>query len=96
MYPRLTVIFFKFSFIHETFFARVFARSGEKFTRFCFCFIVELSSQPRIYADLLRLQSRVKDPKGIIILMKIIIPFFIYSFHVLTLAHEQERSKNSL
>ena len=41
------------------------------------------ASQPRIYVDLLRFQSRVKDPVHIIILMESIIPFFIHSFHVL-------------
>ena len=30
------------------------------------------------------------------ILMKSIIPFFIHSFHVLTLVYEQEKSKNNM
>ena len=57
-------------------------------------------SQPRIYSDLLRFQSRVKDPIDIItviiILMKSIIPFFIHSFYLLTLAYEQKKSKNNM
>ena len=49
-------------------------------------------SQPRIYTDLLRFQSRVKDPMHIImiILMKSVIPFFINSFHVLLLVYEKK------
>ena len=46
-------------------------------------------SQTKIYTDLLRFQSKVKDPIHIAILMKSIIPFFIHSFHVLTLVYEQ-------
>ena len=45
---------------------KVTKRSGENFTRFCFCFFWKLVfmckvSQLRIHADLLRFQSRVKD-----------------------------------
>ena len=50
-------------------------------------------SQPRIYVDLLRFQSRVKDSVHKIILMKSIFPFFIHYFHVLTLVYEQEKSE---
>ena len=39
----------------------------------------------RIYADLLRFQSRIMDPIQIVILMRSIIPFFIHPSHVLTL-----------
>ena len=53
-------------------------------------------SQPRIYADLIRFQSRLRDSIHIIIFMKSIIPFLIYSFHVLTFAYEQEKSKNKM
>ena len=53
-------------------------------------------SQPRIYADLLRFQSSVKDPIYITILMKSIIRFFICSFLVVTLVNEQEKSKNKM
>ena len=53
-------------------------------------------SQPRIYADLLRFQSSVKDPKYITILMKSIIRFFICSVLVVTLVNEQEKSKNKM
>ena len=67
----------------------------QKVNAFFFCFILELS-QPRIYADLLRFQTRVKDPKDpihIIILVKSIIPFFIHSFHVLILVYEQRNQR---
>ena len=53
-------------------------------------------SQPRIYADLLGFQSRVKDPINKIKLMKSIIPFFIHSFYVLTLVYEQKKSENNM
>ena len=49
-------------------------------------------SQPRIYPDLLRFQSRVKDPIHIIILMNII-TFFIHFFHLLTLVYEQSNQR---
>ena len=67
----------------------------QKVDAFFFCFILELS-QPRIYADLLRFQTRVNDPKDpvyIIILVKSIIPFFIHSFHVLILVYEQRNQR---
>ena len=51
--------------------------------------------QSRIYADFPGFQSRVKDPIYIIILIESIIPFLIHSFHVLTLAYQQEKSKNN-
>ena len=53
-------------------------------------------SQLRIYADLLIYQSRATDPIHIIILMQSIIPFFIPSFHVLTVVYEQEKRKNNM
>ena len=48
-------------------------------------------SQPRIYGNLLRFQSRIKDHTHIIIFMKSVITFLIHSFHILTLVHEQEK-----
>ena len=45
-------------------------------------------SQPRVYADLLRFHSIKKDS---ITLMKSMTSFLIHSFHVLTLAYEQEK-----
>ena len=53
-------------------------------------------SQPRIDANLLRFQSRVKDPTHIIILMESIVPFSIHSFYVLTTVYEQEKLKNDM
>ena len=53
-------------------------------------------NQAKIYADLLSFQSKVKDPIHIVILKKSIIPFFIYSFHVLRLDYEHEKSKNNM
>ena len=53
-------------------------------------------SLPRISADLLKLQSRIKESIHIIILMKSIIPFFIHSFHVLKFFYEQGKSKNTI
>ena len=69
---------------------QVTTRCGKNFTQFCFCFILELSfyvqsKKFRIYADLLRFQSRVMDPIYIVILMRSIIPFFIHPSHVLAL-----------
>ena len=80
---------------------KVITRGGENVTRFCFLLFWNLffkckSSQPRIYADLLRFQSRVTDTIHITILMKSIIPFFIRSSHVFTLVYEQEKSKNNM
>ena len=94
VYPPLNVIFFKFSIIHKTFFARVCFQwytfpgetSAEKsddlkwqklytvklattlflYTVLSLVFMYK-GSQPRIYADLLRFQSRVKDPILIIV-----------------------------
>ena len=110
VYPRFTFMFFKFLFMHKTFFARVyflmiylnwqnFAREkwqhevakilhGFIFILFWDLVFICKGSQPRIYADL----SGVKDPIHTIILMKCIIPFFIRSFHVLTLVYEQSRN----
>ena len=107
VYPRFTFMFFKFLFMHKTFFAWVyflmiylnwqnFAREkwqhevakilhGFIFILFCNLVFICKGSQPRIYADLLRFQSGVKDPIHTIILMKSIIPFFTRSFHVLFL-----------
>ena len=48
----------------------------------------------RIYADLIRFQSRVKDLLHITILVKSIILFFIHCFNVLTFIYEKEKSNN--
>ena len=53
-------------------------------------------NQPRIYVDLVRFQSRVRVLIHIIILMKSINSFFIYSFYVLTLFYQPEKSKNNM
>ena len=53
-------------------------------------------AEPRIYADLLGFQSRVKDPIHIIMLMKSIIAFFNHFFHALTLVYKLEKSKNNM
>ena len=66
------------------------------FALFWNLFFMRKGSQLRIYADLVRFQSRVKGPMHITILMKSIILFFIHSFHVLTLVYEQEKSKNNM
>ena len=48
-------------------------------------------SQPRIYGDLIRFQSRLKDSIYMPTLMKSsYIPFSIHSFHVLQLGYEWE------
>ena len=75
---------------------KVTARSNEHFTYFCFAAFWNLifmckGSQTRNYADLLRFQSRAKDPIHILILTKSIISFLIYSFHNFTLVYEQEK-----
>ena len=63
---------------------KVTTRSGGNFMWFCFCFIWNLvymrkGNQPRIYVDLLRFQSKVKDPINIIILEHNITFSFILS-----------------
>ena len=90
-YLHLNVMFFMFLFIHKTFFLSLFfndipyltkrrqrkvtTRSGEDFVLFWNLVFMCKGSHPRIYADLLRFQSRVKDPIHIIILMKSIFHF---------------------
>ena len=118
VYPCLSVKFFKFLVIPETFFARVyfsvryltcqsFARENWRnevvkiLRSFVFVLFWNLvfmckSNQPRIYADLLKFQSRAQDSVLIIILTMSIIPFFIHSFHVLALVYEQEKPKNNM
>ena len=66
-------------------------QSDENFTCFCVIVLMCKGSQRRIYADLLRFHSTVKEP---IILMKSIIPFLIHSFCVLILVYGQEDSSN--
>ena len=74
------------------------AATGDVFIFILFWNLVFMSkgSQPRVYADLLRFYSRVKDTILIVTLMKSMIPFFIHSFHVLTLVYEQEKSKSNM
>ena len=55
---------------------------GSAFVLFWYLVFMCKGCQPRIYADLLRFQSRVNDPIHII-LMRSMIPFFIHSFWVL-------------
>ena len=80
---------------------KVMTQNGKNFTRFCFVLFWNFvfmckGSQPKIYADLLRFQSRVKDPIHIIILMQSIILFLILSFHVFALVHKQDKPKNNM
>ena len=71
----MSLVFNDIPFLANLRLREVMTQNGENLTRFCFCFILELSfyvkgSQPRIYADLLRFHSRVKDRIQITILME--------------------------
>ena len=77
---------------------RVTTWRGENFQQFFLFWILGFmckGTQSRIYADLLRFQSKVKNPIHIIILTRRRIQFFTHSFHILRLVYEQEKSRNN-
>ena len=78
---------------------KVATRSGKNLTRFCWSFILEFGFyvrngiQSRICTDLLKFQSKVRDPIHIIILMMSI---FHFSFILFMYLHLLINNKNQI